>query len=522
MAVRWYLPPSGGTPGITPTPSTEWEFTTGFGRVVPSLTKTNTLPANQTIADTTATLARDALGKQFVYPLPVGTVFTTSQTFKGQVMFSEAATGNNLRSQMLVRVIASDGSTVRSVLYAGQLDGVSGNPTNEFGTTIQNREIPAAAPVNCAANYTSVAGDYLIIEVGYRKHAAASTTGTLRLMDNNATDLADGGNSGTTDGNSYFEWSGNFSTTHQGSAAIALGTLNMAGAGVVRKPGAASIALGTLNLSANGQIAVPTLKGSVSISLGSLGLSAAGVVRKQGVSAIALGSMVLTTVGQVRKLGSGSIALGTLNVASTGQVRKPSSAAIPLGSLILGSTGQVRKQGSSAIPLGTLNLSASGIVSQPGGTIQGSASIDLGSLQLDVVGRLIIPGSAAIVLGATQLGASGQLRKQGALVIPLGSLDLQATSRMTVSGSVSILLGAIEVSASGRMMLQAAATIPLGSIEVTADLLGYIILPVILSDEMVQGGIGGRYQIRNIDPNPARTAPPARRSDPPRRPRYGG
>jgi len=212
MATRWFLPPSGGSPGITPTPAAEWDDTANFTRVVPSTTKTNQAFSTQSFTYATATANLDSLFKQFVYPLIPGTAFTTSDTFKGRVLVAEGSNASNLRSQAIIRVIASDGTTVRATLYAGDTTTGSGNPTSEWAlTTLTNRQVPRGTTVTCAANYTAVTGDYLVIELGYRKHAAASTTGSMRWGDNNASDLAEN-ETATTDANTWLEWSGTEAT----------------------------------------------------------------------------------------------------------------------------------------------------------------------------------------------------------------------------------------------------------------------------------------------------------------------
>jgi hypothetical protein len=209
MATRLYLPPSSGATGISPAPAAEWENAGSIGRVVPSLIKTNTAPATQQVVDATATANRDVLFKQYVYPLPAGTRFSTLDTIKGRVLVFEAAAANNLRSQCIIRVIASDGTTVRATLYAGDLTTGTSNPTSEWNTSQRNIQMPRGASVACAANYTTVAGDYLVIELGYRKHAAASTTGNMRFLDNNASDLAEN-ETATTDANSWIELTTSF------------------------------------------------------------------------------------------------------------------------------------------------------------------------------------------------------------------------------------------------------------------------------------------------------------------------
>jgi hypothetical protein len=210
---RLYLRPSGGTPGITPTPDTQWEQTTGFGRVVPSLTKQNTAFAQSGFADSTATANRDVLMRQFVYPLVAGTAFTTAHTFKGRILAFEGASASNLRSQCIIRVIGSDGSTVRATLFAGDLTTGTNNPTSEWNLSAPRNVSPttsarAAATITCAANYTAVAGDHLVIEIGYRKHAAANTTGTIRLGDTTASSDLPENETQTTDGATWFEFSG--------------------------------------------------------------------------------------------------------------------------------------------------------------------------------------------------------------------------------------------------------------------------------------------------------------------------
>lgn len=175
-------------------------------RVIPAVAKTNTAFATQQIVDATATSGRTVAFKQYVFPLNAGTAFTTAQTFKGQVLAFEAANANNLASQCIVRVIASDGTTVRATLYAGN----TGALTNEWALAQTNRGMPrgtATTPVSCAAAYTSVTGDYLVWEEGFIKLAAATGTGNIRYGDNAASDLL-GNETSTADLNTWFEWSG--------------------------------------------------------------------------------------------------------------------------------------------------------------------------------------------------------------------------------------------------------------------------------------------------------------------------
>ena len=280
MPTRWYLPSSSAAPAISPTPAAEWEDVVALTRLVPSLTKTNTAPVDVTRNTAANGLGDDTLFYQFVYSLPTGTAFTTSQTFKGQVMASQTQAGKDQRSQMIARVIASNGTTVRATLYAGNPDATNGNPLNEFTTSMENREIVNVAPVSCEANYTSVAGDYLVIEVGWRKHSGGSTTGvgSFRLLDNNASDLTDGGNSGTTNGNTWFEWSGVLTTSVPAS-----GTASAVSSAVVVSRVRRRVSSSGLPSSSASAI-VQLRQRATALSTGSSSATAAGKARYRGTS----------------------------------------------------------------------------------------------------------------------------------------------------------------------------------------------------------------------------------------------
>ncbi len=200
---RFYLP-STGAAAISPTQSSEWDFTTGFDRLKLVTTKINSASATKAAADTTATANRDALIRQYVSDgLEAQTI---SGTLKGRIRAQENATTANLRAQVIVRVLSNDGSTVRGTLYAGDLTTGTTNPTSEFAATLTNRQYPRGASV-ALSSVTAQAGDRLVVEIGYRKHAALSTTGTLSFGDNSGTDLAEDETT-TAANNPWIEFSG--------------------------------------------------------------------------------------------------------------------------------------------------------------------------------------------------------------------------------------------------------------------------------------------------------------------------
>lgn len=432
MATRLYLPPSGGTPGITPNPSTSWEFTTGFARVVPSLTKNNVAGATKAVADTTATTDRDGLAYQYVYPLPTGVVFATTDTFKGQVMWQETATTANLSAQMMVRVLASDGTTVRATLYAGDTQTGAANPTNEFSTTLTNREIVNVAPVACAANYTTVAGDYLVIEVGCRKRANASTTGNIRVSTATAeTDLAADSNTGTVAGASWFETSGSLSAP----STIVTATPTDLGMGST----AAAVQSGASVVSTKSDLGM----GSTSATVG-LGANVAATKSDLG-----LGS----TAAAVQSSASAITTKSDLGMGSTSAVAGAgSNVAASKSDLGLGSTAAAVQAGvrviSTTSDLGLSGLAA--IVRADALVITSAADLGLGSSAAIVGIGALVPAtttdlglgssSATVLADALVLAiAEGLILGGSSGIVTAGALVLAAASDLALSGSVATI-----------------------------------------------------------------------------------
>lgn len=203
MATRFYLPSTGTSPIASLGYAAEWEASSTAVRRPTFRTKQSTAMTAVGQADATATSNRDAVVGQFISePLAAQTI---SGTVKGQIRAQENASTANLRSQCIIRVVQSDNTTIRGTLYAGDLSTLTGNPTNEWATTGTNRPMPFGGSVSLSS-LAIQAGDRLVIELGYRKHAAASTTGTLYFGDNAATDLAEDTTT-TTANNPWIEFS---------------------------------------------------------------------------------------------------------------------------------------------------------------------------------------------------------------------------------------------------------------------------------------------------------------------------
>src|SRR3990167_6378332 len=148
---RLYLPSDALATPISPTPDTAWEESTGLTR-----TTTPTTKRSSTI--------------------------TGSQALKWQIRARENAAQANAFTSLGIRIIASDGTTVRKTVLAVTLDDT------ETVTILTNRQFTATS---AATNYTTVAGDYLVIETGMRATFLADSTRTivLRFGDAAASDL---------------------------------------------------------------------------------------------------------------------------------------------------------------------------------------------------------------------------------------------------------------------------------------------------------------------------------------------
>lgn len=475
---RLYLPPSGGTPGITPTPATEWDFSTGFARVVPAQTKSNVAFASKAITDATATANRDTCIYQFVYPLPTGVAFLTSQTIKGRVLTLEGATASNLRSQAIIRVMGSDGTTVRATLYAGDLTTGTTNPTSEWGTTQANRQMPRGTTVAVAANYTSVAGDHLVIELGYRKHAAASTAGTIRLGTLSATADLPENETQTTDGDTWIEFSGSLDAP----PVIVTTTISDLGLGstTAAVQAAASIAATKSDLGLGSTSAIAGLGAAVAATKSDLGLGSTAAAVQAGArvistkSDLALDSLSGIVQAGVRissvlsDLGLGSsaaiVGIGALVPATVTDLALGSSVSVVHADvLVLGTSGAMILDGSSgtvgsgALVLAVVSdLALAGSVAaidEPGGGVSETVVASPGDLGLGSTAGIIESGVLVITTAGTlDLTGSDGFADSSVLVLSTaGNLGLASTLAHVVSGDVVIVIVPIVSGVSERL-----------------------------------------------------------------------
>lgn len=214
MATRFYLPSSGAA-DVSPAYSSEWDNTGSASRLQLSRLRSGSAMADAAITDATATANRDVLIRQYVSaPLSAQTI---SGTVKGYIRAIESSASDNLRAQVVIRVVSNDGSSVVGTLYAGDLTTGTSDPTSEFDSaTMRNREYPRGG-AQAISSLAVSDGDRLVIEIGWRKHVAASVSGTLRIGDaDTSLDLAED-ESSSSDYNPWIEFSGNLQGGYTGT-----------------------------------------------------------------------------------------------------------------------------------------------------------------------------------------------------------------------------------------------------------------------------------------------------------------
>lgn len=192
MSTRLYMP-SAGTGAVSPAFDSSWEKTsTGASNIRPML-PWKTGSANATVSDgttgNTPAGAFDVCVWQGI-SLKLAGSGTISGNVKGQLRCAEGAAAADMRIQWVLRVVDAAGTTVRGTLFGSDTAALS----HEFNlTTLRNITFPrggSAAPTS--VNY--VAGDRLVLEIGYRKHENATTsrTGSFSFGDViGSTDLAE-------------------------------------------------------------------------------------------------------------------------------------------------------------------------------------------------------------------------------------------------------------------------------------------------------------------------------------------
>jgi hypothetical protein len=204
MATRFYFPASAPQATFTPSPDAGWNYTTEFARHDLARTKgTSAITQGVQLGPWANTAGQRALDRQWISP-PLAAQ-TISGTFSSALMVREYATSDNVDQVVTsIRVVASDGTTVRGTLKA---IGSSGT-TLELISNVSHRchNVANAAAISSLAVQD---GDRLVIEIGYANSTAATTPEASAKWGENAADLPANNNAQTTNGAGWIEFSAN-------------------------------------------------------------------------------------------------------------------------------------------------------------------------------------------------------------------------------------------------------------------------------------------------------------------------
>ena len=197
MATRFYLPASAASTPITPTPDAAWENTSILARAMTSTSPISDAMTTVSFAEGTNTANQDILFRQHVSAeLSAGQTITGSQALKAQVRVAQTNDNNNLVLAVGIRVL--NGTTVQKTVLAVTRDALEANLS-----TLENRQFTATS---AATDYTTVAGDRLVIETGMggTPFGVADHDSSMRFGDAAASDLPEN-NTATTDDNPWVE-----------------------------------------------------------------------------------------------------------------------------------------------------------------------------------------------------------------------------------------------------------------------------------------------------------------------------
>lgn len=174
MAQRFYL--NDDAPGRSPAVAKgAWDDTTNQPNIGGLETTQSGVAATLGVAETSVTNNWDVLLATFVSPALGGNVaFKTTDTVKAVLGVLESNAAANMFTHIHIWVSAGNTDTVRGTLLQDSIG------STEWGTTAAGLK---TGLLNLANNVNALAGDFIVVEVGYQAQNTVSTsfTGTLNF-----------------------------------------------------------------------------------------------------------------------------------------------------------------------------------------------------------------------------------------------------------------------------------------------------------------------------------------------------
>ena len=199
----WF--PTTEAPAVSPAFQTGWEDTTeGERRKLRNVKGSDTITVGQTV-DIVEDSSNQDLDRQFTSTrMAAGVAFTSGITaVSSQLMVREINNNDDVDKCILgIRIVSDDGLTLRATLLAVANYGVTAEFVN--ATTMRNKTCADGDTIT--ASYTTVAGDRIVVEIGYQTDGEESTPQAAAKWGDNATDLPVN-ETQTTDGAGWIEFS---------------------------------------------------------------------------------------------------------------------------------------------------------------------------------------------------------------------------------------------------------------------------------------------------------------------------
>ncbi len=301
MATRFYFA-SLSAPSKSPGFEAWTRTSEGIRRTMSSVKDGSTLADKSFWAGAAAGANDTCLCAQFVSPpLPAGIAFATTDTIKCVFRCTESAANDNINRQPIaLKVYAADGTTLQSTLKAL---GHYGPGTTEWATTNTNRQ--ALDGDTLIANYTTVAGDLLVLEIGGQVSASAgvSVTGTINIGSSSLTDCAEN-ETATAANTPWFEISRTFTFRFAAAAALSIRGMTASGNAAFTAP----VYHGT-----GAATAAPMTASGTATFTGGAPRTGTGAATIKGMAAVASGTFTVPVYH-----GTGAAAVAAMTCAGVG------------------------------------------------------------------------------------------------------------------------------------------------------------------------------------------------------------
>lgn len=407
------------------------------------------------------------LGRQFVSePIVAGIAFSTSDTIKAQVICLEQGGTNNINRQPIaVKVVSRDGTTLRATLKAL---GHYGPNTTEWPINPSTSNKTVADGDALDANYTTVAGDRLVVEIGGQVSAAGGTSVLGFQYFGSPIGNSDLGENETDTSVALRAW-------FQISRAVVFeGVSPFVGSAffqgyppTVVTPKAVAPGVGTIAVSGLapptdrvGQVswiqftipaAAPTVPGTVAPGVGAIVVSGqAPTLLRGSIIAAGLGSVVVAGLAPIaaqallEQPGAGAVVVaGLVPTRVAGAVAQPATGAVAVAGLAPAALrGALAQPGVGSITVaGAAPTASVGVLAQPG---VGSITV-AGLAPVRVAGAVAAPGAGAVVVGGQQPTAlRGAIAVPGAgTVVVAGLAPGSAAAAVVVPGVGAVALAGL-------------------------------------------------------------------------------